>query len=89
MTPAVKSELNANHLIEEIHDHDNFDTVISKSYVTKIKLLNINPEIGRDRREGKDEEGWATRASWELAGNSWRYSIAMGQEGEMLTMPKV
>lgn len=48
MPPKVKSEVNINHLIEEIHDFDNFDTAISKSYVTKIKLLNINPEIGCD-----------------------------------------
>ena len=42
----VKPELNENHLIEEIHDI--FDTAIPKSYITKIKLLNINPETSCD-----------------------------------------
>lgn len=44
MTPQVKSEYK--YLMEEIHDHDNFDTAISKTYASKIKLLNISPEIG-------------------------------------------
>lgn len=65
--------------MEEIHDHDNFDTAISKTYITKIELLNINPEIVYNRTESRDEWGWITRAS--NAGNSWSYFIAMGKEG--------